>query len=103
MYKRQKWIGFIPILSTIGSRIGLKIRIAGVVSRTIPTISRKMFITIRSTISFVNVIILIIRILLSYVFNDAHFVKNLTTFDNDIITHKDVYKRQSSRNRNNCR
>jgi len=30
---------------------------------------------------------LIIRILLSYVFNDAHFVKNLTTFDNDIITH----------------
>ena len=49
-----KWIGFIPMLCTIGSSIGLKIRIAGVVSITIPTISRKIFITIRSTISFVK-------------------------------------------------
>ena len=35
------WIGFIPIACTIGSRIGVRIRIAGVVSMTIPTISRK--------------------------------------------------------------
>ena len=46
-----KWIGFIPMLCTIGSRIGLKIRIAGVVSMTIPTMSRKMFITINVRVS----------------------------------------------------
>ena len=34
------WMGFIPMASTIGRRIGVRIRIAGVVSITIPTIRR---------------------------------------------------------------
>ena len=46
-----KWIGFIPTCSTIGSKIGLKIRIAGVVSMTIPTIRSTTLMTRSSTIS----------------------------------------------------
>lgn len=38
-------MGSMPISVTIGRRIGVRIRIAGVVSMTIPTISRKMLIT----------------------------------------------------------
>ena len=49
-----KWIGSMPMDSTIGSRIGVRIRIAGVVSMTIPTISRNALITRRRTIGFVK-------------------------------------------------
>ena len=45
-----KWIGSIPIAVTIGSKIGVKIRIAGVVSITIPTISKNTLITSKITI-----------------------------------------------------
>ena len=41
------WIGSIPMASTIGRRIGVRIRIAGVVSMTIPTISRNMLMISR--------------------------------------------------------
>ena len=44
------WIGFIPIACTIGSRIGVRIRIAGVVSMIIPTISRKRLMISRIAI-----------------------------------------------------
>ena len=42
------------MLCTIGSRIGLKIRIAGVVSITIPTIRRNILIMISNTISLLK-------------------------------------------------
>ena len=42
-----KWIGFIPTAATIGRRIGERIKIAGVVSMTMPTRSRKILMTIR--------------------------------------------------------
>lgn len=45
-----KWIGSIPIAVTIGNKIGVKIRIAGVVSITIPTISKNALITSKITI-----------------------------------------------------
>ena len=38
------WIGFTPMFVAIGNRIGVRIRIAGVVSMTIPTMSRNAFI-----------------------------------------------------------
>ena len=41
------WIGSMPIASMIGSRIGVRIRIAGVVSITMPTISKKQLSTSR--------------------------------------------------------
>ena len=49
-----KWIGWIPTASTIGSRIGVRIRIAGVVSITIPTISKNTLSTRSKTILFVK-------------------------------------------------
>ena len=44
-----KWIGFIPNPSTIGRRIGVRIRMAGVVSITIPTSNNTRLITINTT------------------------------------------------------
>ena len=44
-----KCIGSIPIAVTIGNKIGVKIRIAGVVSMTIPTISKNILITSKIT------------------------------------------------------
>ena len=49
-----KCIGSMPISVTIGSNIGVRINIAGVVSITIPTISRNILITSNSTIGFVK-------------------------------------------------
>ena len=39
-----------PIAVTIGNKIGVKIRIAGVVSMTIPTINKNILITSKITI-----------------------------------------------------
>ena len=49
-----KWIGFMPTAVTIGRRIGVRIRIAGVVSMTIPTIRRNTLITRIRTILLVK-------------------------------------------------
>ena len=43
-----------PMAVTIGSRIGVRIRMAGVVSMTMPTIRRKTLITSRRTIGLVK-------------------------------------------------
>ena len=42
------WIEDIPRLSAIGKKIGVKIRIAGVMSINIPTINKMIFIKRRS-------------------------------------------------------
>ena len=43
-----KWIPVMPNPLTIGSRMGVRIRIAGVVSMNMPTIRRKTLITSRT-------------------------------------------------------
>ena len=48
------WTGSMLIAVTIGSRIGVRIRIAGVVSMTIPTIRRNTLITRSRTILLVK-------------------------------------------------
>ena len=48
------WISVIPRLCAIGRKIGVKIRIAGVMSMNIPTTMRMMFISRKITYLFVE-------------------------------------------------
>ena len=48
------WISLIPRLCAIGRKIGVKIRIAGVMSMNIPTTMRMMFISRKITYLFVE-------------------------------------------------
>ena len=57
-----KWTGSTPNAVTIGSKIGVRIRMAGVVSITIPTKSRKTLIIIRTATLEVNVEVIAIAI-----------------------------------------